>query len=657
MFDPRTQGLAGVRIGETCQYSAVVVIGKRVLIWAGAVTVLVGTVLALRTPSDDPTSSGPPSTVAPPPERVNRFADDRVLLPEPGKPPAAPRDVAVAPGPGRLRVSWADSGAAGYEVRWEGGGAGARTKLVALPDAQLDGLVDDSEYRVEVRAVDSFGQRSEPTTVTGTPGQGDRGWREGLTGLLDDFRDDTSVRSDVPGSLWHLSGYRGCVDLGARAPGEAGLPIDLGCGADEVVLRARQPLRLTDAGDGLLARFVALTDAAGPGGRLTLDLVPGPADRIGAVRSAPHAGEDPTLPSGAIRVLVDDAGVQVNTGSDLDFRTVTAQVSPTVPPRGGGVLHLFEVRVTTNGVFVLQDGRAVGVSGAVPRWSEASALIGMRGPHGTRSRVHVAAAGFTGPPAPAPSVVERSVALATRQVLTPDAPAPSFGMSRKLLADALSARVVVTMTVSGSMDAAAATIQLGADVLPAPLAVPGPPRSAGSTVTVIAEVPQALLGADGDALTPFTVRAPGADAGAVVQESYLELSLAAPPRPTAPKGADRAGRDALPTVSVELGDSAGVVLPTPTVAPQGRLVVTVRLEGARSQWDTGAVAGVQGFQLWVDGRMVAGVPTSLGGASPGGNYSIPLTLNGFTSGKHVLEVRVIGVDGDRASVLEDFTVV
>ncbi|WP_133794659.1 fibronectin type III domain-containing protein [Actinokineospora alba] len=588
---------------------------------------------------------------------MSRFADDRVLLPEPGKPPAAPRDVASDPAPGRLRVWWAGSDAAGYEVRWEGGGAPARTKLVATPDTQLDGLVDDADYKIEVRAVDSFGQRSEPTVVGGRPGRGDAGWREGLTGLLDEFRDDASVRSDVPGSLWHLSGYRGCVDLGARAPGEVGLPIDLGCGADEAVLRARQPLRLTESDGGLLGRFVVLTDAAGPGGRLTLDLVPGPADRIGAVRSTPHAGEDPTLPAGAIRVLVDDGGVRVNTGAGLDQRTVTAQVPPAVPARGGGVLHLFEVRVTTSGVFVLQDGRTVGVSGAVPRWSEASALIGMRGPQGRRSRVHVAAAGFSGPPAVAPSVVERSVNLATRQVLAPDAPAPALGISRRLLADALSARIVVTMTVSGAVDTSAATIQLGTDVLPAPPAVPGPPRSAGSTVTVIAEVPQALLGADGEALSPFVVRAPGAEPGVVVQESYLELSVATPPPPDSSRGADRASRDALPTLSIELGDSGGVPMPAPTVTPQGRLVVTVRLAGERSQWDTGAVAGVQGFQLWADGRMVASLPTSIGGPSPGGTYSIPLSLNGFTSGRHVLEARVIGVDGDRTSVLESFTVV
>jgi hypothetical protein len=143
----------------------------------------------------------------------------------------------------------------------------------------------------------------------------------------------------------------------------------------------------------------------------------------------------------------------------------------------------------------------------------------------------------------------------------------------------------------------------------------------------------------------------------VVQESYLELSLATPPRPSAPRGADRPTRDAMPTVSVELGDSGGVPMPAPTVAPEGRLVVTVRLAGARSQWDTGAVAGVQGFQLWVDGRMLASVPTSIGGPSAGGDYAIPLSLNGFPSGKHVLEVRVIGTGGDRTSVLEDFTVV
>ncbi|WP_436500071.1 fibronectin type III domain-containing protein [Actinokineospora sp. HUAS TT18] len=629
---------------------------KQVLSWVGAVALVGGAVLILRTPSDESEAERPPPTSSAPIFRVTKYAADTVLLPEHGRAPDRPSDLRAVAGPGRLRVSWTGGKAAGFEVRWVDGDR-PRTRLVATPDVQLDGLADGTEYRIEVRAVDEFGQRSTPATVSARPGRDDD-WRAGLTGLLDEFTDDSTVLADVPGSRWHLSGYRGCVDIGARGPAESGLAIDLGCGADEAVLRARQPLRLVDGDES--ARFAVVTDAAGPGGRLTLDLVPGPADRIGAARSAPHPGEDPTLPDGAIRVIFDDAGARVNTGAGLDSLTATDQPAP-IPPRGAGVLHLFEVRLTTRGVFVSQDGALVAVSGALPRWREASALVGVRGPQGRRARIHLAAAGFTGPPAPVPQVVEVPVNVATRQVLTPDAAAPDFGMNRRPLTSALAARVVVTMTTSGGMDPTATTIQLGDRLLPATQAVPSRPP-AGSAVTVIADVPPDLLGSVGPpTLSPFVVRAPGAGAGAVVQESYLELAPApdsAPQTTTQPRRSDRdrPGQDALPVVTVELGDSAGTPLTTPTVAPEGRLVVTVRLAGAAAQWDTGSIAGVQGFQLWLDGRLVAGLPTSIGGASPGGSYTIPMGLSGLSPGGHVLETRVIGVDGSQTSTLENFTV-
>ncbi|MGQ0837795.1 hypothetical protein [Actinokineospora sp.] len=636
---------------------------KRVLAWVAAAVLVVGTVVVLRTPGDGADRTGPTTGSVPPPVRVTRYAADGVVLPEPGARPEAPRDVVAVPSPGRVLVSWSDSRAVAHELRWTGGGQAPGTRLVTVPDTQLDGLVDTQEYRIEVRAVDAFGRRSEPTRVAATPGRGDPSWRAGLTGLLDDFPDSSTLRADVPGSRWHLSGYRGCVDLGERGPGEAGLPVDLGCGADEAVLRARGPLRLPDrpGDDGVLARFVVLTDAAGPQGRLTLDLVPGPADRVGTARGTVLAGPDPTLPAGAIRAVIDDAGARVNTGPDLDPAVPTATVSPP-PKRGAGALHLFELRVSTTGVTVLQDGRIVAVAAVVPRWREASALVGFRGPQGRRSRVHLASAGFTGPPAPVPPVIEVPVNVATRQVLSPDAPAPASGTTRRPLRDALAARFMVTMAVSAGLDATAVQVQLGSELLPARPAVPGPPVAAGSVVTVIADVPPGLLGGAGpDSLSPFVVRAPGAGTGAVVQESYLEITpapAAGPQTTTQPRRTDRERptRDALPTSTVDLGDSAGAPLPASTVAPVGRLVVSVVLDGSAAQWDTGSVAGVQGFQLWLDGRIAAGVPTSIDGPSAGGRYVIPLSLTDSTPGKHVLEVRVFGVDGSQSSLLESFTV-
>ncbi|MFC7616165.1 hypothetical protein ACFQV2_24535 [Actinokineospora soli] len=229
----------------------------RLLAGAAGAALLVAAVLVLREPAEP--EPGPP----PPPDRVTRYVADSVVVPEPGDPPAPPSDVRASPGP---RVSWRGS-APGYEVRWPGG-----HRLVTGPEVQLDGVAPGTP--VTVRSVDAYGRWSAPVEVL-APGPRPT---SGLTGLHDDFADDSSVRADAPGSLWHLSGYRGCVDIGARSPGRVGLVVDLTCGSDVAVLRSRVPLRLI----GGRGRAAVLTDAAGPGGRLTLDLVPGPADRVGA---------------------------------------------------------------------------------------------------------------------------------------------------------------------------------------------------------------------------------------------------------------------------------------------------------------------------------------------------------------------------------------
>ncbi|WP_253885125.1 fibronectin type III domain-containing protein [Actinokineospora diospyrosa] len=619
---------------------------NRLLAWGSAAIFIGAAVLVLRAPQPPP---GPGPAPIPPPERVSRFAADDVVLPDPGAPPDTPRDLKVRPSPGRLVVSWAGAArATGYQVRWSGAGHPGGIRLVATRDTQLDGLSDGQEYRIEVRAVDGFGQLSAPEVAKGNPGPGDTSWRGGLSGLLDDFPDDSTLRADTVGSLWHLSGYRGCVDLGARATGEVGLPIDLGCGADEAVLRARRPIVLDESTrDGVLGRVAVLADAAGPGGRLKVDLVPGPADRVGSLDGTG------TLPPGTVRAVVDDSGASV--GERGAFVA-------TPGPRGAGALHLFEVRVTRTEVTLSQDGRVVASSPVVPSWRTAWVLVGVRGPEGRRARVHIASAGFTGAATPIPQVVETPVNLATRQVLDPSTSAPSAGILRRPLVNALSARMVVTLVVSAGMDVSRVQIQLGTALLPAPPVVPTPPTAPGSVLTVAAEIPQALLGGNGsDSLSPLVVRAPGAGPGALVQESYLELvpgPVATVRTTTQPARTDRQRPtvDALPAARLVLGDSAGRPLPSPVVPAQGRLVLTVALSGAAAQWDTGGLEGVQGFQLWVDGRMTASLPTATNTGAPGGQYAIPVGLTGRAVGEHTVEVRVIGTSGARGSVLSQFTV-
>ncbi|HEU5475294.1 MAG TPA: fibronectin type III domain-containing protein [Actinophytocola sp.] len=631
----------------------------RVLAWLGGAALVVGSVVLLR---DTETPRPPPEITRP--VRIDRFAAHNVVLPRPGEAPARPDLLRAVPATGQLRLSWSDGAGgpvAGYQVTWQRPGEPVHNRLVVAPDTQLDGLTDGEPYQIEVRGIDRFGRRSAPATVTGTPGPQPEPWRAALTGLYDDFADPRTVRADLPGSRWHLSGYRGCVDP-ADGSGRRGLPIDFGCGADVAVLRARQPMRLADpAGpDGVLGTVTVLTDAAGPGGELTIDLVPGPADRLGTGRVGDRAGVDPSLPASTVRVIVNDAGGRVLTGPGL-----TGPSAPSPEPaarRGPGVPHRFELVLTTSGLSLRQDGTVLAASGAVPAWREASVLFGLRGPAGRAARVHVAAAGFSGPPLPVPQVVEVPVNPATHRVLNLLDKAPGIGISRAPLVTAAGARLVTTVTTVPEVDPNGIVVQLGERTIAARPATPGPPAERGAAVTVLADLPPDLLGSAGpDPLSPFVLRAAGGPDGLNVVESYLEITPGPdwkpPDRPRGRYTDTRAATpDALPDLDLVFGDAAGTPLPSTTVAPRGQLVLTVRLDGRITQWDSGGVAGVRGFELWLDGRIAAALPTATDGDGVGGEYQIALGLADLDPGPHVLEVREYGPSPRPASLLRNFVI-
>ncbi|MGW5051871.1 hypothetical protein [Actinokineospora sp. NPDC004072] len=589
----------------------------RLLAGVGVAALLAGAVVLMRTPSDDTASR---VDERPSPAQVVRYAADSVVLPAPDEPPPAPEGVRVTPGPSWQTISWTGS-APGYEVRWPGG-----ARLVTEPEIRLDQMGEG--IPVSVRAVSAFGRYSPAVSVAGAAFDPDFPWRSGLTGLFDDFSDDRTFNPAILGSRWHLSGYRGCVDLGKP---RVGLAVELSCGSDIAVLRARAPMRLV----GGAGRVAVLTDAAGPGGLLTVDLVPGPADRIGA---------------GAVGAVRAELGDQAR---------VLPGGEPARPPsRGVGVLHLVEVVVAADGVRLLVDGRIAAFSPVAPTWSQAHVLVGLRGPVGRQARVHVAAAGFSGPAVPVPPVVEVPVNVATRQVLDPAAHAPALGIARGPLAAAKAARVVVTVGAPAGIDLARAVVQLGGARLPARLAAPVRPGR-GAVATVIADVPSELLGPGGpDSLSPLAVRAPGAGPGATVLESYLEIepatAAAFPDQPL--RGVGGAQPDALPQTRVVLGDSAGTPLAEPSVRAGSRLVLGITLDGRAAQWDSGSLAGVAGFEVRVDGRLVAAVPTAIDGPAPGGRYTVALALGGMQAGEHVLETKVLGADGSSSSTLTRFTI-
>lgn len=634
------------------------------LIWLGAVALIAGAVVTLRA-TDESDGSGTDGAEPVQPVLVDRYSADYVVLPTPGRRPPPPANVLATPeGYGRLRVSWADAlpggqvpaGAAGYEVRWRQDGDW-HTRLVATPDVLLDRMDHERSVRIEVRTVDAFGRRSAPAETSATPRAADDRWTKAMTGMLDDFAEPARVLDD-----WHLSGYRGCVDVVTGR--DRGLPIELGCGADLAVLRARRPMTLTaPTPAGELGRVAVRTDTAGAGGELTITLAPGPVDRVGLdkQRANQFADRDAALPGGTIRVGIDSSGVRVSTAPDVP--TVTPRPLQVFPPpaRGPGVPHLFEVVLTTSGLRVYQDGLAVAVAGVVPSWTSASVLFGFRGPDRRRSRVHVTAAGFTGPVTNVPVVEEVPVNAGTQRVLNLTEQSPQLGIARAPLTTAAKARLVATIMVAQGMDPRGVVVQLGDLRVPATPVVASPSAENGAAVTVAADVPAALLGVPGaDSITPFVLRAPGASQQVRLVETYLEVTQVgdkSPPDLPLKEGR-RAGPDMLPSIEAVLCNSAGEPLTAAVVPHNSQVVLDVTLNAASNQWETGAIGGVQGFQVWLDGTLVAGVPTRADGPGLGGRHALAITTGALARGAHVMEVREYAMDGTErpTSAVLSFTV-
>ncbi|HTI21701.1 MAG TPA: hypothetical protein VL652_11950 [Kutzneria sp.] len=474
-------------------------------------------------------------------------------------------------------------------------------------------------YSIEVRAVDAYGKRSNPATATGSPSvTPDNSWKKPLTGVFDDFSEISTLTR-----RWHLSGYSGCVDAGS---GAGGLVIGLECGADQAVLRARSRMQL--ASNGELGRIAVVTDTAGPGGQLTVDLTPGPADRIG-----------PTLPPGTVQIVVDDQGARVLAADDVP--RVGGSRTDAVSPRGVGVPHLFEVVFRSDGITVLQDGREIGFGGIVPSWRSASVLYGFQGPAGLKSRVFVGGAGFSGPASDGPAVSEVSLVPATLRALTPGEAAPGIGISRKPLVGTVSARYIATVRAGDGLNVGGLAVQLGDATYPLVQAVPGP-VPAGSVTTVYADLPAALLGLAGpDQLSPYVLRSAGGEA--TILESYLEIHHTSPVPGTAMASLPPGPADAqLPRIVADESQDSG------------RVVLDVNLDGRYAK----EVSGVAGFEVWLDGKLVCGQPTDAGGPGLGGRYTVVFSAGSLARGAHTFDVRLYPADGAvlPTSVLKDVTV-
>lgn len=627
-----------------------------------------GAVVALRLASGPPgTDAAPP---APPlPTRLRSFGAVGVLPPAPGGPPARPAGLTVTPGPRRLQLTWATvPGAAGYDVHWGSGPAPDHDLLVGEPDAEIDGLAPGMPTRVRVQSVDAFGQRSTPVAVSGRalayppPGADNA--------FLDHF--DGPVVPD-PRS-WALADVNGCAQAGRGVGADsARLVVLTQCGQMSATLRAKAPFRIVRNGPEL-GRVTIDTDAPGETGELDVDLVPGdvamvngsPNDTITPARTD-VAAVDGDLPPGTIRVRiaasVDSATstaadtVQVAAGPGTPTVPVAAVRAHSIPAPRVGMSVRWDVVLRTDGVRVLRDGGYVGGGNVVPQWTQATALVEFSGPSLQQRRYDVNMIGFGGAPTSSPpSATPPNVVLGSFTDVAPGATAAAITSQ-----DTGPGSGALLMTVTAAPNGPASDVTLngrpprlavrvGGQTFAANPAVPGTPLLSQVRYPVVARIPASALRGVRSLPVTLVVDAPQsyeAEVGLVAAELDVTPgpgmdtpigSAATPSLTVAPQ---------LAVLSAQVFDASGDPLPQGASLPRGRAVLDVGMDAVGTQRSTGqqaVLAGVAGFEVWLDGVELAAVPTTTGGPSVGGDWRIAFDPGDGTPGTHTIDVRAYSTE-------------
>jgi hypothetical protein len=645
---------------------------RRVIAVLVGLVLVGGTVGLLRVAGG--TSTAADSTTPPPlPTSLRPYAAPGVLPPTPGDKPRPPTPLVVTPGPHRLQLTWtAPAGAAGYEVRW-GQGNLSQERLVAEPAAELDGLTNDQDARVQISTVDAFGQRSTPVSATGRPHAETVG--PGYT-LVERF--DGPVVPDP--RLWRLASPQSCAQATAGTGTDAGRLLVTGeCGTSSVALRSRTPLQLRVApADGELGRFTIDTDAPGEQGTLNLDLVPGPADLIDdgpsglPLPASPNAAaDDPSLPPGTIRVRIT-AGTN-SSGSGQPVTTVTVFAAPGTPhvpiattmpvalplPRTGLSVR-WDVVLTTDGIRVLRNGIYVGGGNVVPQWSEATALVGLIGPSNGQLHAGIALIAFAGAPATAPPLVPAPNVQA-QLIVQPSTVSTDVASAGPPISGVTGGQLRLTLDGTTGTSTASLTpggvtptfqVEVNGRRFPAVPALPGLVLQRQVRYPLVAMLPASVLTTNGGVLpvrvllTAGSVPAGYSGQLAVVQAD-LELTPM-PGRPLPPATVQAAPPENqlthLALLSAQLLDAGGQQLPIGKPVPQGRLLLAVSMDGPAGQRLSGRIGGLAGFQVWLDGVEQTAVPTAEEGPGIAGTWLIAFTTSGVTPGSHTIEIRALSTE-------------
>ncbi|MGI5503614.1 hypothetical protein [Lentzea sp. CA-135723] len=559
---------------------------KRVAFAVVGIALVAGVIVLRDTGGSDGLPSAPP-----PPTKLKPFVADQVLVPGPQTRPSVPASVKADPGNHRLRLAWTGDAPA-YEVRWAGG-----VKLVTRPGTQLNGLENDRPVDVEIRAVDEFGQRSQPAKATASP-QADR------TEYTYADRFDQNDEPDL--QRWRLSKRTDC----ARATSGDGedskrLIISSSCGTRAVTLRSRTPFVRSDDGE---SRLSVETDAPGTGGKLLLDLVPGPVSVQG----------DPAPPN-TVRATVSTD----NSGNSIVELTPDGTSVKAIPPAVPGVSVLWEIALTSEGTRVLRNGEVVATSPFVPQWREATALIGVAALAGDRIRAGVDLIGYrtakvdVPPTGPTPQVrVDGPAATSAHPI--PDVTA---GQLRIALIPARESEPLTSIKVNGV-------------AVPLRPAVEGTPWKPGAEYPAVADLPREAFTDNVNVQLETQER---------IQITHTDVELTGS-KPTPQRQPGTPLVDAKPTLAdpvPEVLDASGQPVENGAAFNRGRVVLEVRIAAL----DT-AVAGLAGFEIRLDGNHIATVPTTADGPSAAGRWRISLNATAMTAGAHAIEVKAFSTDSE-----------
>ncbi|MCE7009454.1 fibronectin type III domain-containing protein [Kibdelosporangium philippinense] len=567
----------------------------------GGLTVVIGAVLVLRSPDKSPTEPEP-LPPAPVQTTVKEYVDEVALVPKPGGKPEKPANLTVIPGPHRLQVTWTAK-APGYEVQLRAGDL-IRTQLLAGNTIQFDGLDNNTEYQIGVRAVDSFGQQSEVSSARQRPSaiRPD----ESRYALVDHF--DGQVVPDP--ARWRLANNAACARM-SRGVGDDSrrLVISAACGNESVALRSRTPLQLRDI-DGELGRVMIETDYPAKTGTLMFDLVPGPADLL-----------DNNLPPGTLRVKVVSDSV-----------TMPGADAVKIPPKPG-LSTRWELVLRTDGLSLWRDGTKVAASGFVPTWTTATPLFGFVGPFNGLTYVGIDAIGLSSAQTPA-------------FVAPPRITSTNTGRSPRTepMTGVLGGQLRMTVRTTHREQMTPMSVTINGRLFPARPAVDGHEFEPSYRFPIVADIPADALVLSGDRRElRISVQGAKPAISPVVQHAELEL-IPDPASKPSPEQAEPPPQPAvrppvtLTSFDTRFLDAAGEKIENNEVVSRGRIVLEVTGDEGAAQ------AGLAGIEVFIDNKRMAGIPTAVDGPAVAGRWLIALNSGAFEPGPHILEVKAVSTD-------------